>query len=114
MLTAENEGYNLAKEERLGKEDKLVHRVIHPLFDKTKEQLREYDSKISKEAQEQKRKARELAGISTPAETGGSDASGEVVVVYGPAKFKIFTRENTKKKVWGGGVKKELIRWKDW
>jgi hypothetical protein len=33
MLTAENEGYNLAKEERLRKENKLVHRVIHPLFD---------------------------------------------------------------------------------
>jgi hypothetical protein len=27
MLTAENEGYILAKEERLRKEDELVHRV---------------------------------------------------------------------------------------
>jgi hypothetical protein len=32
MLTAENEGYNLAKEERLRKENELVHRVMHPLF----------------------------------------------------------------------------------
>jgi hypothetical protein len=35
MLTAENEGYNLAKEERPRKENKLVHRVMHPaLFNK--------------------------------------------------------------------------------
>jgi hypothetical protein len=29
MLTAENEEYNSAKEERLRKENKLVHRVMH-------------------------------------------------------------------------------------
>jgi carbamoylphosphate synthase small subunit len=51
MLTTENEGYNLAKEERPRKEHELVHRVIHPLFDKTEEQLREHDSKISKEGE---------------------------------------------------------------
>jgi hypothetical protein len=35
MLTAENEGYNSAKEERPRKENKLVHRVMHPaLFNK--------------------------------------------------------------------------------
>jgi hypothetical protein len=59
MLTAEHEGYILTKEERLRKEHELVHRVIHPLFDKTKEQPREHDSKISKEAEEQKRKGQE-------------------------------------------------------
>jgi pyruvate/2-oxoacid:ferredoxin oxidoreductase alpha subunit len=104
MLTAENEGYNLAKEERPRKENELVHRVMHPaLFDKNEEQLREHDSKVSKETEEQKRKTRELAGFSTPAETGGSDDSAEVIVVYGSAKkrrFKIFTRENTGKKIW--------------
>ena len=69
MLTAENEGYkNSAKEERLRKENKLVHRVMHPLFDKNEEQLREHDSKVSKETEEQKRKTRDLAGFSTPAE----------------------------------------------
>jgi hypothetical protein len=52
MLTTENEGYDSAKEERLRKENKLVHRVIHPLFDKIEEQLREHDSKISKESEE--------------------------------------------------------------
>jgi hypothetical protein len=104
MLTAENEGYNLAKEERLRKENKLVHRVMHPLFDKNEEQLREHDSKVSKETEEQKRKTRDLAGFSTPAETGGSDDSAEVIVVYGSAekrRFKIFTRKNTGKKYGG-------------
>jgi hypothetical protein len=48
MLTAENEGYNWAKEERLRKENELVHRVMHPLFDKNEEQLREHDSKVSR------------------------------------------------------------------
>jgi hypothetical protein len=104
MLTAENEGYNLAKEERPRKENELVHRVMHPLFDKNEEQLREHDSKVSKGTEEQKRKTRDLAGFSTPAETGGSDDSAEVIVVYaGSAKkrrFKIFTRENTGKQIW--------------
>jgi hypothetical protein len=103
MLAAENEGYNLAKEERPRKENKLVHRVMHPLFDKNEEQLREHDSKVSKETEEQKRKTRDLAGFSTPVETGGSDDSAEVIVVYGSAKkrrFKIFTRENTGKQIW--------------
>jgi hypothetical protein len=102
MLTAENEGYNLAKEERPRKANKLVHRVMHPaLFDKSKEQLREHGSTVSKETEEQKRKTRDLAGFSTPAETGGSDDSAEVIVFYGSAnkrRFKIFTRENTEKK----------------
>jgi hypothetical protein len=104
MLTAENEGYNSAKEERPIKENKLVHRVMHPLFDINKEQLREHKSKVSRETEEQKRKARDLAGFSTsPAETGGSNDSAEVIVVYGSAKkrrFKIFTRENTGKRIW--------------
>jgi hypothetical protein len=52
MLTAENEGYNLAKEERLRKENELVHRVMHPLFDKIKEQLREHGSEVSRETEE--------------------------------------------------------------
>jgi hypothetical protein len=108
MLTAENEGYISAKEERIRKESELVHRVVHSLFDKTEEQLREHDSKITKEAEEQKRRTRELAGFSTPVETGGSDDSAEVVVVYGSAKkrrFKIFTRENTGKKYGGWSEK---------
>jgi hypothetical protein len=116
MLTAENEGYNSAKEERLRKENELVHRVMHPLFDKNEEQLRENDSKVSRETEEQKRNTRDLAGFSTPAETGGSDDSAEVIVVYGSAKkrrFKIFTRENTGKKYMEGGVRRELIKWKD-
>jgi hypothetical protein len=50
MLAAENEGYNFAKEAGLRKEKGLVHRVIHPLFDKNKEELREHDSDITKEA----------------------------------------------------------------
>jgi uncharacterized protein (DUF2336 family) len=58
MLTAEKEGYNSAKEDRLRKENELVHRVIHPLFDKTEEQLREHDSNTLKEAEEQKRRTR--------------------------------------------------------
>jgi hypothetical protein len=36
MLTAENEGYNLAKEERLRKENELVHWVMHPFLIKTR------------------------------------------------------------------------------
>jgi pyruvate/2-oxoacid:ferredoxin oxidoreductase alpha subunit len=115
MLTAENEGYNLAKEERLRKENELVHRVMQPLFDKNKEQVREHGSKVSKETEEQKRKTRDLAGFSTPAETGGSDDSAEVIVVYGSAKkrrFKIVTRENTEKNL-EIGMRRKLIKWKD-
>jgi hypothetical protein len=80
------------------------------LFDKKEEQLREHDSKVSKETGEQKRKTRDLAGFSTPAETGGRDNSAEVIVVYGSAKkrhFKISTRENTRKK--NGGWSEEGI-----
>jgi hypothetical protein len=80
------------------------------LFDKNEEQLREHDSKVLRETEEQKRKTRDLAGFSTPAETGGSDDSAEVTVVYGSAKkrrFKIFTRENTGKKY--GGWREEGI-----
>jgi hypothetical protein len=59
MLTADNESakekYNLAKEDRMRKENELEHRVIHPLFEKTEEQLREHDSNLSKQAEEQKR-----------------------------------------------------------
>ena len=73
MLTAENEEYNSAKEERLRKEKEMVHRVMHPFFDKNEEQLREHNSKVSRETEEQKRKTRDLAGFSTPAETGGSN-----------------------------------------
>jgi hypothetical protein len=105
MLTAENEGYNSAKEERLRKEKEMVHRVMHPFFDKNEEQLREHNSKVSRETEEQKRKTRDLAGFSTRAETGGSNDSAEVIVVYGSAKkrrFKIFTRENTGKNRYGG------------
>jgi hypothetical protein len=57
------------------------------------------------------------AGFSTLAEMWGSDDSTQMVIVYRSAKkreFKIFTRENTQKKIMGDGVKKELIRWKDW
>jgi hypothetical protein len=116
MLIAENEGYNLAKEERLRKENELVHKVMHPLYDKNEEQLREHDSKVSKETEEQKRKTRDSAGFSTRAERGGSDDSAEVIVVYGSAKkrrFKIFTRENTGNFFMEGGVRRELIKWKD-
>jgi hypothetical protein len=73
-------------------------------------ELREHDSKVSKETEEEKRKTRYLAGFSTPAETGGSDDSAEVIVVYGSAKkrrFKIFTRENTGKR--NGGWSEEGI-----
>jgi hypothetical protein len=54
MLTAENDGYNLEEEDRLRKENELVHRVIHPLFDKTEEQLRKRDSNILTEAEGKK------------------------------------------------------------
>ena len=123
MITGENDEskneYERAKEDRLRQEKELVHREIHPLFHKTEEELREFDNKVSKEAEEQKRKSRELAGWCTPIterEEGnerGSDNS-EVAVVCGSAKrrqFKIFTRENTRKKT-VDGVRKVLIRWK--
>jgi pyruvate/2-oxoacid:ferredoxin oxidoreductase alpha subunit len=113
MLTAENEGYNPAKEERLRKENELVHRVIHPFFNRSKEQLREHDSKVSKETEEQKKKTRDLAGLSTPAETGGSDDSAEVIIVYGSAKKKgvsRFSQEKTLGKNMEGGVRKKLIK----
>jgi hypothetical protein len=60
----------LAKKDRMRKENKLVPRVIHPLFKKSKEQLREHDSNLSKEAEAQ-RKSGDMAGISTPAGAGG-------------------------------------------
>ena len=113
MITGENgdsrNDYERAKEDRLRQEKELVHREMHPLFHKTQQELREYDKKVSKEAEEQKRKSRELAGWNAPVETGEereeeSDDS-EVIVVFGSAKkrrFKIFTRENTGKKKYGG------------
>jgi hypothetical protein len=116
MLTAENEGYNSAKKERLRKENELVHRVMHPLFDKNEEQLKEHNSKVSRETEEQKRKTRDLAGFSTPAETGGSDDSAEVIIVYGSARKRVSrvsqgkTPENNNME---GGVRRELIKWKD-
>jgi uncharacterized membrane protein len=45
------------------------------------------------------------------------DDSAEVIIVYGSAKkrrFKIFTRENTGKQNMEGGVRRELIKWKDY
>jgi hypothetical protein len=81
MLIAENEGYNLAKVDRLRKENELVHRVIHPLFNKTEEQLREHASKISKEAEDQKRRTREFAGFSTVADTGSGKQIGGFIKV---------------------------------
>ena len=80
------------------------------MFHKTDEELREYDAKETKEAQEHKRKSKEMAGWNAQAERGGdtedgSDGSEEVIVVYGSVKkrrFKIFTRENTGKKTYRG------------
>jgi hypothetical protein len=85
------------------KKNELVYRVIHPLFDKTEEQLGEHDSKILKEAEEQNRRTKELAGFSTLAETGGSYDSAEVVIVYGSAKKGVsrFSQEKTLEKNWG-------------
>jgi tyrosyl-tRNA synthetase len=103
MLTAENEGCNSAKEEWLRKENKLVHRVMHPLSDKNEEQLREHNGKVSREREEQKRKTRDLAGFSTPAETGGSDEKA----------FQDFHKRRHMKKKIEGGVRRELIKWKD-
>ena len=102
--------YKKAKDLRIKTENELVHRQLHPLFEMTEEDLREYDANKTKEAEEQKRKSREVTGWSTPAEMArenddGSDDSQEVVVVYGSAKrrrFKIFTKENTGKKKYGG------------
>jgi hypothetical protein len=64
------------------------------LFEKTEEQLREHDSNHSKEAKEQKRKSRDIAGLSTPAEMGRSDDSAEVVIVYASTK-----KRHTEKKI---------------
>ena len=112
MITSDNvetkHAYKKAKELRIKEEKQIVHRVLHPLFHKTEEELREHDTKMAKEAEEQKRKSREMSGWNTTtAETGGnneddSDESEEVVVVYGAAKkrrFKLFTKENTGNKI---------------
>ncbi len=92
MITGENDEskneYERAKEDRLRQEKELVHREIHPLIHKTEEELREHDNEVSKEAEEQKRKSRELAGWNTPlvereeGNEGGSDDS-EVVIDLG-------------------------------
>jgi hypothetical protein len=117
MLTAENEEYNLAKEERLRKENELVHWVIHPLLDKTEEQLREHDSKIPKEAEEQKGRQENWQGSGHPRKQEEA-----MIVVRWPLSMdqqkkggSSFSREKTPEKVYmEGGVRKELIRWKDW
>ena len=41
----------------------MVHRVMHPLFNKNKEQLREHNSKVSRETEEQKRKGKRLSRV---------------------------------------------------
>ena len=73
MITGENvetiHKYNKAKETRLRQEKELVHRDLHPLFHKTEDELRNYDTKMSKEAEEQKKKYKASAGLSTPGET---------------------------------------------
>jgi hypothetical protein len=122
MLTAENEGYNSEKEERMRKENELVHRVMHPLFDKNEEQLREHDSKVSRETEEQKRKTRDLAGFSTPAERGGSNDSAEIAEwtnspstlwISKEKAFQDFHKRKHRKQEMEGGVRRELIKWKD-
>jgi hypothetical protein len=46
----------MARADRLGKDKWLEHGELHPLFQKTEEELREHGSKILKEAEEQKTK----------------------------------------------------------
>jgi hypothetical protein len=60
MLIAANEPtknvYKKAKEERLRQEKPMVHRGLHPLFHKTREELREYDENIYKKRRRKKNK----------------------------------------------------------
>ena len=127
MITGENDEsrneYERAKEDRLRQEKELVHREIHPLFHKTEEELREYDNKASKEAEEQQEwKLRELAGWNTPLverEEGneGGSYDSEVVVVFGSAKKggSNFSREKIQeRKNMEDGVRKVLIRCRVW
>ena len=62
MIAADNveteHAYKKAKELRVKTENELVHRQLHPLFEMTEEDLREYDANKTKEAEEQKRKSR--------------------------------------------------------
>jgi hypothetical protein len=47
---------------------------------------------------------------------GGSNDSAEVIIIYGSAKkrrFKIFHKRKTGKNNMEGGVRRELIKWKD-
>jgi hypothetical protein len=108
-----------ARTERLRAEKALVHRELHPLFHKTMEQLRNYDFKLAKDLAEQKRKSRDQGGnLILPGETeeGNSEDSedtSEVVVVHHAAKkrrFKIFTKENTGKKKYGGWSEEGIDR----
>jgi hypothetical protein len=72
----------------------IVHRELRPLFHKTEEKLREFAKKTSKNAEEQRRKSRELAGLyHTPTmeagvgnEGGGHDS--EVVIGFGSEKTR--------------------------
>ena len=88
MITGENDEskneYERAKEDKLRQEKELVHREIHPLFHKTEEEVREYDNKVSKEAEEQKRKSRELAGWCTPITEEKREMREAVMIVRWP------------------------------
>ena len=50
MITVENaerkNAFKKARETRIKEENELVHREMHPLFQKTDEELREYDAKV--------------------------------------------------------------------
>ena len=123
MITPKNaerkNAFKKAKEKRIKEEKELVHRELHPLFQKTDEELRAYGDKVTKEAKEHRRKSQNMAAGITPAETegdseDGSDGSEEVIPVYGSVKKgdskfsrgRIQERRHTE-----DGVTRVLIRW---
>jgi hypothetical protein len=92
------------------------------LFLKTEEELREYDRKIAKEAEEQKRKARDSAGWYIPTEAGGGNEGGSDdsditsgCLVWDQKKDdpQVSIRKIQEKSM-GDGVMRVLIRWRVW
>ncbi len=82
MITAENaerkNAFKKAREARIKEQNELVHREMHPLFQKTDEELREYDAKqvLHQGALEQRRRSKDMAGWNAQAERGGDSEDG--------------------------------------
>jgi hypothetical protein len=106
--------YHKARTNRVTRELGLVHRDLHPLFHKNPEELRNYDIKMANQLGQQKRRESEGNGSNRGETDGESDESSTEVLVVNRSsrkrRFKIYTKENTGKKKYGGWSEEGIDR----